>query len=228
MKTLPGPVNRETFLANFYWQLLLLRRKNHGFKYLNQAFPTNLPEKGVYFFFEKGIHTNYSGRLKVMRIGTHGLQGGNRTLGQRLNLHVNGNHRNSVFRKHVGGAIIEQMDLDIPQWGNQIDDEVLFVEALVNEYIAACPYTYLAVEDAGDRMEIEKCSIEILSNWEKRSQINKPPDTWLGYSCKSRRVRDSHLWNVQHTTRPEPTNYVREYGDFLELFKTLVGHHPRL
>ena len=70
----------------------------------------------VYFFFDSSEHLN-DGRSRVVRVGTHVItDGSSTTLWQRLSQHrgstsrdsgeMGGNHRGSVFRRHVGDAII--------------------------------------------------------------------------------------------------------------------------
>jgi hypothetical protein len=73
------------------------------------------PGKGVYFFFETGEIRRESGiGPRVVRVGTHALASSSRaTLRQRLFQHRGnagdrgGNHRGSVFRKHVGFALLD-------------------------------------------------------------------------------------------------------------------------
>jgi len=77
------------------------------------------PTKGVYFFFEDGeLRTSSGSKPRVVRVGTHALTASARaTLWQRLNAHQGvvggrsaggGNHRGSVFRLHVGAALLER------------------------------------------------------------------------------------------------------------------------
>ena len=81
----------------------------------------NWPQKGVYFFFEPGEMRTVSGAgLRVTRVGTHALKAGSKsTLWGRLRMHRGtmagsnpggGNHRGSVFRLHVGAALIRRDD----------------------------------------------------------------------------------------------------------------------
>ncbi len=88
------------------------------------------PTRGVYFFFEPGEQrtTSVNGP-RVVRVGTHGLKAGSKsTLWKRLRQHRGtlsgkyaggGNHRGSVFRLHVGTALINRDDWDVDiaaQW----------------------------------------------------------------------------------------------------------------
>jgi hypothetical protein len=58
----------------------------------------NLPKNGIYFFHEESEITPHIGKLRIVRVGTHGAS---RTLKQRLKNHYNGNREGSIFRKHI-------------------------------------------------------------------------------------------------------------------------------
>jgi NAD(P)-dependent dehydrogenase (short-subunit alcohol dehydrogenase family) len=72
------------------------------------------PEREVYFFFELGEYRSTSGvGMRVVRVGTHALtEKSKTTLWNRLSQHQGtiksggGNHRGSIFRHHVGTALI--------------------------------------------------------------------------------------------------------------------------
>ena len=74
----------------------------------------NWPHRGVYFFFEKGEKRRDGVTARVVRVGTHALDpGGRGKLWNRLRLHRGplsggGDHRSSIFRKHVGGALLDR------------------------------------------------------------------------------------------------------------------------
>lgn len=69
------------------------------------------PTRGVYFFFEPGEVCADGDRFRVVRVGTHAVSRPPKTtLWQRLALHkgnpAGGSHRGSVFRRHVGCALL--------------------------------------------------------------------------------------------------------------------------
>ena len=73
------------------------------------------PRRGVYFFFETGEHRENCSSPRVVRVGTHGLRPSSSTLWGRLSQHRGsagggfpggGNHRGSIFRLHVGEALL--------------------------------------------------------------------------------------------------------------------------
>ncbi len=119
--------NRLQDLERFYFALDRLRLHLGGDRLLatsDAGMP--FPRRGVYFFFERGEERRESSSgLRVVRVGTHALKDRSRTtLRQRLSQHRGirktggGNHRGSVFRKHVGAAVLNRSpDLNCPTWG---------------------------------------------------------------------------------------------------------------
>ena len=93
-------------------------RRPHGAPSLREILAEELPKQGVYFFFDDGERTKFSTAVpRLVRIGTHGVSVGSvATLRNRLRTHFGyprgaGNHRASVFRLHVGRAMIERDSL---------------------------------------------------------------------------------------------------------------------
>ena len=74
------------------------------------------PCRSVYFFREAGeVRSDSGSGPRIVRVGTHALRPGSGTrLWNRLSQHKgqarsgDGNHRGSVFQKHVGAALIEK------------------------------------------------------------------------------------------------------------------------
>ena len=79
------------------------------------------PDWGVYFFFASDERRTETDQFRLTRIGTHAVsQGSGTSLWNRLRTHRGtlsgtyeggGNHRGSVFREHVGEALVERHDL---------------------------------------------------------------------------------------------------------------------
>lgn len=126
------------------------------------------PSGGVYFFFEDGeVRGDDSSR--VVRVGTHALTAASKpTLWDRLRQHRghlagrdpgSGNHRASVFRRHVGAALIQHdgqpppglmaswLDRHGPHpgWASQ----ETAVEMAVSRHIGAMRVFWLCVPDPG-------------------------------------------------------------------------------
>jgi len=180
------------------------------------------PERGVYFFFEPGEMRTTSGEgLRCVRVGTHALKNQSKTtLWNRLSQHRgtvagrypgSGNHRGSVFRHHVGTALMKQDDW--PQeigrnWGGSNADrfvkeaEVQY-ERAISKHIGNMPFIWLKIDDEpgpkSTRGYIERNAIALLSNYQRiRNPVDPPSQTWLGQWAQSPKVRKSGLWNSNH------------------------------
>ena len=182
------------------------------------------PQRGVYFFFEPGeVRTN--GAPRVVRVGTHALTAGSRTtLWQRLSQHrgtgpgpvgTGGNHRGSVFRLHVGTALLnrdpeEAYVSTATKWaqGSSASTAVrsteIELEKRVSAVIRSMPFVFVAVDDApgrtSDRGLIESGAIALLSRISNPGGADPPSSGWLGFRADRAAVRDSGLWNVRHVT----------------------------
>lgn len=171
--------------------------------------------KGVYFFFDP-VEKISNGYNRIIRVGSHGLSGkSNSTLKGRLRQHKGflnggGNRRVSVFRRHVGNAIIKKENFD----EKEVQDEVL--EKMISDYINSLPLAVLLFEDDADkRRNFEKNSIRILSNCSEN--FNKD---WLGSFSIDEKISKSGLWNIQHVninnekynneTKVEINNFLNE------------------
>lgn len=229
-------------LQIFYAQLDLLEEKIGGKRLLAEAGLSRLvPRQGVYFFFETGECRAGSGQgMRVVRVGTHAVSQGSRTtLWNRLSQHRGslngsmpggGNHRGSIFRLHVGTALInrDQWPAEVAgDWGKgnsptkEIRAREYPLERAVSETIRAMPFLFLEVADpasvASLRGVIERNSIALLSGCR---DIDPPSPAWLGHWADREGIRRSGLWNV---------NYIDEEYDptFLVLMKRLVAAQPR-
>lgn len=173
----------------------------------------DVPRSGVYFFFDDSEGASIwhpFGRL--VRVGTHAVSTGSKaTLWQRLRTHRGaddgrGNHRASIFRLHVGRALIRDGLLDVSSWGEgqaasaSIIHQELELERAVSRHIGELRVMTIAVADApgpqSDRAYIEQCSIGLLTG--VRSPVAPPSRSWLGLSSDRSTIRESGLWNVNH------------------------------
>jgi len=109
-------------IDRFYFDLEDLREQVGGYRLLSSCTGSmNWPERGVYFFFEAGETRDFKDDLRVVRVGTHAVSKGSKTtLWDRLRTHRGslsgryaggGNHRGSIFRLHVGSAILNKEGL---------------------------------------------------------------------------------------------------------------------
>jgi hypothetical protein len=210
-------MERNNLIKQFYSLLNELKNKT-GFRYLKDCRASlGWPKQGVYFFFEEGEIRQGSNDLRVVRVGTHALKAGSATtLWKRLRQHRGnlggelpggGNHRGSIFRLHVGTALINKENLNVPTWaqGNNAGPDIRtsehFLECKVSQVIGNMPFLWLKVEDPSGpqslRGYIERNAISLLSNY-MREPIDPPSKNWLGNYCANSMVRESGLWNVDH------------------------------
>lgn len=171
------------------------------------------PHRGVYFFFEEGEFRENGHELRVIRVGTHAVSGGSKSkIWDRLRGHKGtnaggGNHRGSIFRLHVGSALIKRQGIECVTWGAgavaRQDVRALEhpVEVKVSQEIGAMPFVWVEAEDAPGpnsvRAYIERNAIALLSNTGKEP-IDPPSKHWLGLAADHAVVGQSGLWNVNH------------------------------
>jgi hypothetical protein len=185
-----------------------------GLHKLRDILAEDLPKQGVYFFFDDSEPTTFSTSIpRLVRIGTHGVSAGSvATLRNRLRTHLGtragaGNHRASVFRLHVGRAIIERdlLENDFPSWGKgqsaskEITEREAPLEAKVSEYIGDLRVLFVPVLDTAGtgsmRATIERQFISMFT--ENLCAIEESSPTWLGRFSDKPSIRDSGLWNIR-------------------------------
>lgn len=189
------------------------------------------PSHGVYFFYEPG-ELRADGSPRVVRVGTHALQPTSRaTLWKRLSQHRGneaggGNHRGSIFRKHVGSALIKRTGLSnavLDSWLDKrenpdVADEEERVEQLVSAHIRQMPFLWLEAPTRSDgtslRGYVERNCIALLSRVAR--EVDSPSTSWLGHDAASRKVRESALWNVNHVDE-------QYEAAFLDAMRSLVA-----
>ena len=216
--------DREQDLDDFYLLLAELRQRLGGARQLARCTAADgWPDRGVYFFFETGETRADGATPRVVRVGTHALTTtSSTTLWSRLRAHRGtvggsrpggGNHRGSIFRLHVGTALIARGELDDPPdtWGQgssargAVRDLEYELERRVSDVIGAMRVLWLDVPDRHDRDAIERGCIGLLSNWQ-REPVDPASDQWLGRSADRPEIGGSGLWNVHHVhVAPDPS-----------------------
>lgn len=179
----------------------------------------SLPTHGVYFFMEPGEFRGANPAVpRIVRVGTHAVSSGSKsTLRGRLKQHLGtrtggGNHRGSIFRLHVGAALLARDGTSLPTWGvgSSAPAAVRDCEATraaeaacekrVSEYIGAMSVLWIDVPDEpslrSDRAFIERNAIALLSN--RFAPMDVASESWLGRFSPRREIRDSALWNINH------------------------------
>ena len=182
------------------------------------------PARGVYFFFEDSERLP-DGRPRIVRVGTHAIvERSSSTLWGRLAQHkgrfsresgmAGGNHRGSIFRRHVGDALLastHEYDGALPSWGvgasapSEVTLRERALEAEVSNVIGSMPFLWVAVDDdpspSSDRAAIERSCIALLSS-QYTTRITPASQEWLGRHAKREQIRASGLWNVDHVGAP--------------------------
>lgn len=200
------------------------------------------PKRGVYFFFEPGEERTTSGSgPRVVRVGTHALKAGSKsTLWKRLRQHRGtlrgkypggGNHRGSVFRLHVGTALIARDGLSgkaVDKWAigsssptSHTREDEYPLELRVSEHIRSMPFLWLSIADEPGpkslRGYIERHSVALLSNYHAPSQaIDPPSEGWLGQWAANEAVRRSGLWNVEHVNDTYAPSFLEQLEGLIE------------
>ena len=171
------------------------------------------PQRGVYFVVDFGEQNLIlHGRPRIVRIGTHAVSRDSKsTLWNRIKTHKgtdsgSGNHRGSIFRLHVGNAIIKQQGIICNTWGvgqnasKAVRSEEIELEKQVSKYIGNLGIIVLDVDDEPSansiRSFVEKNSISLLSSI--NSSFNFPMIDWLGNYSNREEIRKSALWNINY------------------------------
>lgn len=171
------------------------------------------PARGVYFFLDAEEPCEFAPSLgRIVRVGTHGLKpGASSTLWGRLRAHKgqadgSGNHRGSVFRRHVGRALLARDRADHPTWGvgSSADRKVRVaereLERRVSEYLANLYVTYVPILDEPGpgslRGYVERNAISTLTA--ERNRWSRGSSGWLGRHSPTAAIEASGLWNVRH------------------------------
>jgi hypothetical protein len=230
-------MSRIEDLERFYESIDRLRIGVRGARFLRDCSKTTgWPTHGVYFFFEDGEQREVGGP-RIVRVGTHAVSAASKTtLWNRLSAHRGtasgsqpggGNHRGSIFRLHVGKALLAREGFDrqaAGSWGvggsapKAVREAEYPIERAVSRYICAMPVVWVGIPgEAGvtsDRKLVEANAIALLSN-RGRQPIDRPSLGWLGNLSPHPAVRESGLWNVHH---------VDEYHDpaFLDVLEGYV------
>ena len=208
-------------VARFYALMDDLSERSAGPKRLDDPrLSTLAPRAGLYFFFEPG-EKRPNGDPRVVRVGTHALTRTSSTsLWGRLRQHrgalgaVNpggGNHRGSIFRHHVGAALLRQRGEDdllaswlAPKPSMDLRERERALEVEVTHRICRMPFLWLAVptrdDGTSDRGTLERNTIALLSAMTGGGEPASPD--WLGLDAVAPKIRASGLWNVNHVDEP--------------------------
>lgn len=226
---------RRSDLERFYDLLgALTTMPGQGRPLAEYSGSSGLPRRGVYFFQEPGEYRiGQPAVRRIVRVGTHAVSANSRsTLWGRLRAHRGtgkggGNHRGSIFRLHVGAALLrrDQLQLgELPTWGvgSSAPKEVRATETTheerVSVYLGNMPVLWVEVPDdpgpESERAYIERNAIGLLSN--QLTPIDSPSSGWLGQFSPREEIRRCGLWNLNHV-------YYRHEGHFLAVLEDAIS-----
>jgi hypothetical protein len=191
------------------------------------------PAKGLYFILEPTHAISGSRMPRIVRVGTHAVSAGSKTsLWDRLSTHRGtgnggGSHRSSIFRLHVGRALVKQDPSRAwpATWSKgqsapaaiRSGEEQL--ERLVSEVIGEMNLLWLNIDDeagpASERGYLERNAIGLLS----RIGLLNPStrSTWLGRLSPDWRIAASGLWNLNHV-------FMKPDDDFLDRLEVAIDN----
>jgi hypothetical protein len=181
-------------------------------KHLNHTVKKDrLPSSGVYLFFEKGEYVQIDGKIydRIVRVGTHNKDGnfpgrirqhyGNK--GSSTKEDLSGNKNGSVFRKHLGGAIMRRENPNDPrlrEWLKQMGQSYTDIEEKVSRTLRE-NFTFICfpVDTKEERLSIESGLISLLAHY----PLGQPSEEWLGRFAYSPVIRSTGLWNTKETDK---------------------------
>ena len=222
----------KTDLDHFYAALRCLAAQPHQGLQLGECNGRmSWPDRGVYFFVEPGEFRQGAEELRVVRVGTHAVSIGSRsTLWGRLRAHRgasdgSGNHRGSVFRRHIGVALLEHGDhRKVTTWGvgssapRPVRIREAALELAVTAYLAKTRVFWVDVPDAPGRDSmrsfIERNAIALLSNM--LNPLDQPSKEWLGRWSDREEIRKSGLWNVDFVRNVHDPGFLRVLDGCIE------------
>jgi hypothetical protein len=215
-------------LAEFYRLMSLLGTLPNQARPLSELVGKRMmPQRGVYFFREPG-ELCADGAPRIVRVGTHAVSAGSKsTLRARLKTHLgnlsgSGNHRGSIFRLHLGHALLSKESRKLPTWGKgsvaplelKGSREALAAEAewemRVSQHLGAMEVLWVDVPDEpsseSERAFIERNAIALLST--RRDTSPRHGRGWLGEYSPREEIRTSQLWNLRHIDETHHSSFL--------------------
>ena len=167
-----------------------------------------MPEQciyGIYLFFEDG--ERFYGGDRIVRVGTH--KGSDNLMGRLREHYVTENHHRSIFRKHIGRAILnkrsdpylEAWNIDFTTRANRASYGALRdtareaeIEREVSDWLRQhTSFCLISEPDEQARKTLESGLIALLA--QEPSCV--PSAHWLGLWAPDSRMSESGLWNIQ-------------------------------
>lgn len=238
--------SRPPNLQEFYQKLGVLHDQTDGPYYLSDVDGSlEWPDRGIYVFFsaDTDLELDPVDEWRIVRIGTVGdCTGSSSTLWDRLRAHRGtkqgdyadgGNSRGSIFRKHLGRAIIEDEKLHekYPNWGTphrNLPDDITTPELRAQEHpleqrvssrIRELPFLVIDIPgEPGpdcDRARIEKNLIALTAHARRTTPALKK-DGWIGHQSPHAEVAKTGLWNIDHVNAFYTGSIMSELDPYIE------------
>lgn len=204
-------LNRVKHLRLLYEEIEHLRSRGSTFL-LRELAAQDLPDKGLYLFIDQTELNRWQQPGRIVRIGTHAVSAGSRSvLRTRLRNHLgnqdgSGNHRGSIFRLHVGASLLARNSYEMraDHWGKSNDASRRikvsedWLEKEVSDYLGRLEVAVIEIDDEASknslRAKTERQLIALLTeNW---LPLERPRADWLGYSSDRDAIVRSGIWNV--------------------------------
>ena len=163
-----------------------------------------LPYNGIYVFHERGEVAQLHGTAtdRIVRIGTHREEG---RFQARIRNHygpvntIGGNKNSSVFRRHLGGALLRQQDPHDPRlrgWTKQGGRSFPEVEEQVS-HVLRQNFTFFCfpVDHRSDRLTLERGIIALLA----QAPLGQPCGKWKNWG----------EWPVEYPTHQRAASHYR-------------------
>ena len=203
---------RHCDLDRLYQIIANIRKAGETFE-LGDLGKRQLPNRGVYVFLDPNETSFRRKEPRIVRIGTHAVSEGSKsTLKTRLRNHLGqesggGNHRGSIFRLHVGRAMLEASGghSALSSWGDGQDapPEVRLLEQdheqAVSAYLRKLEVFIIPADDKPSkdslRAHLERQLIALYS--ENFQTIDLLGKKWLGRFSPVESIVKSGLWNIR-------------------------------
>jgi hypothetical protein len=175
---------------------------NHLPRFSNINNKEDIPDNGIYFFFEKGEKAHDLDR--IVRIGSHT---GQNNLKSRLFEHITKpNKDRSIFRKHIGRCLLandpflDYWNIDLTTKKNKekfylpcnAEKQISIENDVTNYIINNFNFTVVKLEDKENRLFFEKKLLATAFN----CPSCLPSSGWLGLKHCTPTIHGG-LWNIQ-------------------------------
>ncbi len=160
----------------------------------NRTLKSELPANGIYIFFEQGETIQYRDIVteRAVRVGINTSDVG---FPDRIYKHYGNNRKQSIFRKHIGKALLTKENPKHPllrDWGLKTGPPLPEIEQMVSDLLyQTFTFCCFAVDEAEERQKFETSLIALFA----QHPLGKPSAGWLGRYAVNERIRRSGLWN---------------------------------